>query len=268
VVSYGDWNMVSDLLAQRYPVVHVPAAIGSAMSMGHVLLHPELDDFDIEPLEDQVGEYSLFSFKPLMPQVSTEPITREELGIPEDAFCYVVVGNRLPEEIDHRFLSAVKTLLKNDKTARIVVVGSNYNGEVEARLPHKYERRVIHLPFQDDLIALFKCCDAFLNPFRQGGGVSGFLAIRAGLPVVTLRDCDVASHSGREWASANYDDYITHAKRLLEDEAYRAACVEGTVQQAQKMPLLIDAPEELEAACADAEQRFAELQASSIQSLS
>ncbi len=117
-------------------------------------------------------------------------------------------------------------------------------------------------------MAVYDCCDAFLNPFRQGGGGSAFLAVRAGLPVITLTDCDVASHSGREMSSASYDDYVAHGKRLLEDEAYRSACVEATLQHAQKTPLLIDAAEELVAACTKAELRFAELQASSIQSLS
>jgi predicted O-linked N-acetylglucosamine transferase (SPINDLY family) len=266
VLSFGDWEMVGDLLSRRYPVVHVPLAAGPAMSLGHVYLHTGEEEAAAELLDGQRGEYRCADFMPWVPPAAETALKRSDLEIPDDAFCYAVVGNRLAHEIDGPFAIAIQTLLEAHSRARIVVIGADYGGEIEAHLPDHLEGRVTPIPFQEDLMGVYGLWDAYLNPFRVGGGMSAFMAVRAGLPIITLGDCDVATvcQLGSSLSCEDHAAYIAHAIRLLDDEAYRLGFCEATEDKARHRPLLFDAPEELESICQQAIQRFEEINRQSV----
>jgi hypothetical protein len=56
--------------------------------------------------------------------------------------------------------------------------------------------RLHHIDFEPDLRALFTLCDRYLNPPRQGGGMSALLALVEHVPILTLPNCDVAGFVG------------------------------------------------------------------------
>lgn len=256
ILSYGNWNMVADVLSKRYPVIHLPSVGGPAMSLGHLLLRPKDHHSKPKLMPGQIGEYASFPFSPLKAPESNLILTRAELGLPERAFCFVVVGNRLPVEIDKPFVEFLETLLEPDPDSHVIFIGNDADGQWEAQLPERLRRQMSYRPFQQDLGALYRVVDVFLNPFRQGGGVSAFLAMKEGVPIVTLDHGDVASYLGEELASLDIQAYQHHARRLRDDADYFGEVVQATRQRAAEIPFIFDSSEYLASVCEEAKARF------------
>jgi len=213
VLSYNDWNAVGDVLAQRYPVLQVPARRGHAMSRGHGYLYPKRRERDVPSplLVGQDGMYLPYSFMPIVSETPS-PCSRSDLGLQDEGQVYVIVGNRLDSEISERFALMVRRLLEEDPSAQVLVVGRGYGGSIEAGAPERLGKRVVSLPVRRDLEAVFSVCDVFLNPFRQGGGISAFLAMDAGLAIMTCGGSDVANTAPR---SAIHSDEAAYEAALL-----------------------------------------------------
>ena len=249
VYSQGDWNMVADVLARKYPVVHVPSLRGQAMSHAHVYLHPvrgeERNNF--EPLADQVGKYHPYTYMPIVPPTSDAPPERTS-SIPKDAVVFAMAGNRLGAEIDDSFADVVASILSKNKKAHLAIVCPDYNGELNIKLSKKLARRVHKFGWQDDLGAFFKTCDVVLNPFRQGGAISAYLAMREGLPILSLGDCDVQNYIGRELCVADKEAYKEQALRLSTSPEARAKLSHRIKERVVEIPILAEVPEVLDAA--------------------
>jgi hypothetical protein len=157
-----------------------------------------------------------FSAPPETPSVS-----RADLGLPGNAFVFAVVGGRLDDEVDSRFLDLLETLVA-DPSAHIAMMGrfERFGSVVGAR--PRLLGRVSFLGYRADLLAVLRTCNAFLNPNRTGGGRSGAYAQYAGLPVLSLRHGDVASTIGEENGCDSYAEMAERALRLMSDPASQA----------------------------------------------
>jgi hypothetical protein len=112
--------------------------------------------------------------------------SRQALGIPQDAVAFAVVGNRLSHELDEAFMAVCQTVLAAQPNAFLVFVGNADLPIVAQQLP---ATRVTCLPYQPHLFDVLACCDAFLNPFREGGATGGTMAAYLKKPVITLSNC-------------------------------------------------------------------------------
>jgi glycosyltransferase involved in cell wall biosynthesis len=144
------------------------------------------------------------------------PVSRAELSLPADAFVFAVVGVRLDQEVDGRFLDLLETITA-DPRAHVAMMG--YFDQFEAALASRpaLAGRVSFLGFRNDVLSVLQVCDAYINPDRTGGGRSGAYALYAGLPVLSLRRGDVGAAIGPERCCASYDEMAAEAARLIAD---------------------------------------------------
>ena len=258
VYAHGDWNMVADVLARKYPVVHVPSVRGMAMSRGHVYLHPVRgeEQGDFHPMNDQVGEYHPYTYMPIVAETPRERAPRSP-SIPPDALLFVMAGNRLGSEVDDTFAEVIAAILASNKKAHVAVVCPDYAGELNGKLTKKQARRVHRFDWQDDLAGFFTACDVYLNPFRQGGGISAYLAMRAGLPVLSLSDGDVRNYVGLEQCVPDKSAYKQRALELATDPMARQELAQLMTARVSQIPTLVEVPEALIAANLRAQEVFA-----------
>ena len=69
-------------------------------------------------------------------------------------------------------------------------------------------------------MATYGMIDLYLNPNRAGGGFSSSMALTAGVPVITLPNCDVAYNVGTEFVVSNDEEMIAEVSKYLQDFEY------------------------------------------------
>lgn len=115
---------------------------------------------------------------------------RRELGIPEDAFVLVSVGELIPRK-NHSL--AIKALSKVDlveKKIYYVIVGK---GSLEAKLKKLcrklgIEDHIVFLGHRKDVIEILKASDVFIFPSKQEGLPRALMeAMACGLPVIATK---------------------------------------------------------------------------------
>jgi len=164
-----------------------------------------------------VADRRLFHMHPgFSAPVETAPVSRVELGLPPDAFVFAVVGGRLDDEVDGRFLDLLESIVEHPP-AHIAMMGRFEGFETVIGARPCLSGRVSFLGYRTDLVATLRTCNAFLNPNRIGGGRSGAYAQYAGLPVLSLRHGDVASTIGAENGCDSYAAIAERALRLMTD---------------------------------------------------
>ncbi len=150
----------------------------------------------------------------------TTSLSRSDLGMKDDEFEIVVVGGRLQEEIDAKFLKMMRAVLKYDHNIRFNFCGrfSNYDEMIGADVVLSKVCRFLGM--QSDMMAVLDNMDLYVNPIRLGGGTSAQEAMLKGVPVVTCKTGDVYANCHEDFAVNNYDEMILTIKKYIEDQDY------------------------------------------------
>lgn len=104
-------------------------------------------------------------------------------SINSDDFVLISVGNRIGSELTESFINVVcKRLLSKEGIKWLIVGGTN------EYLSQRYQElletgKIVYIPYEKDLPALYQICDVYISPKRRGGGTSVFWAMYYGLPV-------------------------------------------------------------------------------------
>lgn len=112
-------------------------------------------------------------------------VKRTELGVPEDAFLILSVGELNPNKNHKMVLHAISAM--NDPSVYYLIAGK---GELDWCLLQTASELGLHnrfqlLGFRDDVPELYQAADVFVHPsFREGLPVSVMEAIASGLPVL------------------------------------------------------------------------------------
>lgn len=113
---------------------------------------------------------------------------RKELGIPEDAFAFLTVGELIPRK-GHELL--IRAFAKsNISGVQLLICGSGREKEHLTALIKELgiSDRAHLLGFRNDIYELLKCADAFVFPSKQEGlPVALMEAMVAGLPCIASR---------------------------------------------------------------------------------
>ena len=113
---------------------------------------------------------------------------RKELGIPEDAFAFLTVGELIPRK-GHELL--IRAFAKsNISGAQLLICGSGREKEHLTALIKELgiSDRAHLLGFRNDIYELLKCADTFVFPSKQEGlPVALMEAMAAGLPCIASR---------------------------------------------------------------------------------
>lgn len=229
VLNCATVNPVVECVNSFTTLVSMAMSIACPVSEGEVLIRKGLtkgareDDEMEREYEEEISENQAQLFIeeafPVLAEAGENNYTREELGLPDEKFLIAVVGNRLGQEIDSEFIKVMKNILKESANAAFVIIGNSeeiaqYFGEKE------FSGNVYCLGFRRDLMGVYSVLDLYLNPQRSGGGFSSAMALMAGLPVVTLPECDVAHSCGEEFLVNDYEEMVNIVCRYVDDNEF------------------------------------------------
>ena len=170
---------------------------------------------------------STFTFD-IKPQ--TEVVSRQELGIPEDAFVLVTVGTRLESEIMDDFLGMLESML-NEKIVMVFI--GNFPGYTERIKQFSVlGKRSMALGSCLDVLSRLQVCDLYVNPKRKGGGSSVVEAMYLGKPAVSIAYGDIAVNAGEEFTVDTYEEMKAQILHYCNDKDFYAEMSEKAKKRA------------------------------------
>ena len=141
----------------------------------------------------------------------------EKIELDAARFNICIMGNRLDDEIDEDMRALIRRLLEKVPETFMLFIGDCPGTKEKLHDVADRCRFAGYVKRCEDAVA---ACNLFLNPPRKGGGGGGYMAIKRGIPVYTLTDCDVASCVGAEFEHESYDELIPFVQKCLEDKGY------------------------------------------------
>lgn len=224
VFGIGVLNPVADLCGTFTDLAMRAVSTECPVSEAGLLIRPmrQAEDMEQEYTRGITSSQVQLFIKEKAPVVigkSQNHYARSEAGLPEDKFLIAIVGNRLDTEIDVEFVALVQDVLKKAPNVAFVVIG-----EVEKIKKYFQEEclegHIFYLGYRYDLVGTYGMVDLYLNPKRMGGGYSSVMALAAEVPVVSLPDCDVAGHVGKEFLVKDYQEMGETILRYMAEPAF------------------------------------------------
>ncbi|WP_042695475.1 tetratricopeptide repeat protein [Azospirillum sp. B506] len=245
IVAFGGSNTVADLFAHTRPVVFLPTSSGLPPSRATLLLGYAAEDSAAGWPADARTRFRPFSFGWTLPDAGPAR-SRGDFGLPAEGPLYVIVGNRLDQEVGPEFLETLDRLLDRVPGAQIAFAGavSELPGRISAA---RNGARMHALGNVEGIRGLYRVATVYLNPPRQGGGGSAAFALADGLPVVSYPQGDVACIAGDAMTVPDEAAFLERAAVLGQDAAARAQAADaartrfaGTADRARSVEKLLD----------------------------
>lgn len=225
VLGVGIVNPVLDLVNDFTTVASMAMSINCPVSDSEILFRLTRQEEKREQeyaaaLNQNQSQIFMESTLPVIAEGQAgEKYNREELGLPQDKFVIAIVGNRLDMEIGDKFSELMKSILTENPDCVFAVIGTvtelrEYFEQTE------YQERFFYLGYCPDLLGIYSVMDLYLNPERTGGGWSSAMALMAGVPVVTLPNCDVAYNVGEKFVVSGYPEMKAAVNRYMTDSDY------------------------------------------------
>ncbi len=200
VISQGSANLAGDLLSYCYPCLHLPSMLEEPITRAHLVIDlmgkVGMEETASRTLLDPPPRTRFADYRIDPTPEKGKPVPRSMLKISDAAFVIAMVGVRLGEEVDADFAAMLADVLARRDTAYLVICGTTTLKHAAPLVPYKHRLRLIE--YAPDLRALYDACDVFVNPERQGGGRSAYLALVEHMPVLSLPVGDVPSKIGLE----------------------------------------------------------------------
>jgi hypothetical protein len=123
------------------------------------------------------------------------------------------------EDLEIKPLIKIKEIESNK--IKFLIVGSESLNIINKKYSELIGKRIFFLRYERNLAALYKECNIYINPPRNGGGYSVGEAMFNGLPIVLFNESrDAAIWAGEENCSDDYIEYNEEIERLYIDESY------------------------------------------------
>ncbi len=225
VFALGVSNPVIDLAGKFTTLVAGEVSTACPVSEGKILLRLDRGEEELEQeyakvlKEENQTQIFMEEKMPVVIQNSTSDYTRADAGLPEDRFLAAIVGNRLDQELKDDFVEVMYSMLEKIPNLDFVIIGEVSKAR-EKLADCRYENRIHFLGFREDLMQVYRILDLYINPERHGGGFSSAMALNAGIPVVTLPDCDVAYNAGEEFIVKDYGSMTEAVEKYANDKEF------------------------------------------------
>ncbi len=223
IVTNSDISIINRIFYNRIPIAYISMGGDYFCNLADVYLcvskKKVIENNFVYKL---LNEMNVYEFKYGLEFVdSKKEIKRSDYNLSQNDFVMITVGNRLDAEMDKEFIDyIVKFIIENDNV-KWLIVGPREINYIETVYGFLLNQKIIRISYEDDLAALYRICDVYLNPRRKGGGISIAMAMNEGLPIVLTKDStDGVYYVGVENAVDNdmmeYIDMIKHIKNDIE----------------------------------------------------
>ena len=212
----GNPSIISCIYSQYFPTLYLPTSGCQSSSyftyygVGSHDMFMEANNIyhSVEPEK----EVSAPPFQVIpKAQCKYERDTYPQAPLGQSDFVLISVGNRIGTELTEDFIDIVCEKLLTKQNIKWLIVGGQNDYLSQRYIELLETNKIIYIPYEDDLPALYQICDVFLSPKRQGGGVSAFWAMYYGLPIAQpiSVQADAITIMGRENAVGETYEQIT-----------------------------------------------------------
>lgn len=220
--SLGSFNLTADICSNLIPIATISTVFSTFPTTfsQFLITGKQITKNDIERLspygfnkDNLISHLFTSSFKP-----QTKKFTKNDFNIPEDKFILAIIGTRLQDEVKEEFLNL---LLKDSSlNLHILFVGTFYNYKNLIESNKLLNENSTFIGFQNDILAILELCDLYINPKRNGGGMSSIEALYKNVPVLTYKYGDVYINVGDDFAINNDQELIKSIKLYKENINY------------------------------------------------
>lgn len=166
---------------------------------------------------------------------------RGDFGIPEEAFCIGIAGNRLERDCTDEFLDMLGQVIHRNTTKKawLIFIGG---------ISREFGIKVMESTKENSCIRFFGYCPEFADAIALtdlvvatpglGNGGTGVTALQEGIPVISLEVGDIASCVGKEFQCQSLEEYPGLIQKYMEDLDFYKAQSEKAVEVFQS--LLVD----------------------------
>ena len=190
ILCVGPYSPIASALYSVRPVLALPTNTASFLGSADVWLRGS----DLDLTEDEItwGQQFPLSTSVIHPyRISSDrmngaSVTRQQLGIREDAVVLVTVGFRLSSEITTDWANRITDIINADSRIVWILIG-DVTPECLKGMP---AGKIINLGIQSRAIDYLEMCDIYVNPPRMGGGFSVLEAMSKACAVLAYADSD------------------------------------------------------------------------------
>ena len=162
-----------------------------------------------------IGNYLQSVSGPWREKAPPTPLSKSDIGLPDDALVIATVGNRLGVELDEAYITGMELAVRERPNCVWMVVGG-LPEELSSACHQVLGHQFLHIPYSTDLDRLMTTVDIFANPFRVGGGRSAYIALGSGAVVLTLGQGDACTAIPEDVRAADVADYFERLDQLLD----------------------------------------------------
>lgn len=169
---------------------------------------------------------------------------REELGIPQDGFVILSVGELQNNKNQRVVIDALGTLKNSEIYYLIVGKGKRYKEYIQLVQKYKLQGNVELLGFRTDIDELCKTADCFVHPsIREGLGMAPLEAMASGLPLISsytggMKDYTEDGVSGCCIKNpTDVEEMIGAIKKIYKDIEFRKNCGNNNKIMAKKFDI-------------------------------
>lgn len=231
ILSIGTGSILADLSSNIVPTVSMALAFSTLPHTEKCIkvLGRNLTEEEKKINTDDIVE-SRFTFELKPQQVH---LRRDEFEISKDAFVIVVVGIRLDYEITDEFIKVLDKVCRRGAYVVFAGIFEKYADKVSGYKNIKDNSKFIG--YCEDMLALMDICDLYVNPKRLGGGFSVIEAFAKGVPGVYVKEGDVYTAGGDDFAVDDYNEMTDTIIKYMEDKEFYKAQVKKAKERAKLM---------------------------------
>ena len=224
ILTNSDISVVSRIFYKRVPIVFMSMGGDYFSNLADAYLCINVDvTLELNNSYKLLDRNKIYMFKyGLEFKKPKKKLNREIYGVNEDNFIMITVGNRLDAEMDKEFIDYITKFIMDNTDVKWFIVGGRNIPYIQEKFSHLLKDKIIKIKYEDDLPALYRICDVYINPRRKGGGISIAMAMKEGLPVVLAKNSlDGVSYVGIENAVNNMNEYLLLLDRFKNNIDYR-----------------------------------------------
>jgi hypothetical protein len=223
----GGLSLLQEEVGNLVPTIIMPTTVEFVPSRTcATALFGDLADSQLEIMTacgiDRSNVFDGYRYNYSLKNSVNEDYKRSQFGAFPHSFVTVIVGNRLPLEVDLQFKNYLHDMIKAIPNFYCLFVGP-LDHATRKDLESRFRSSAGFVSYAQDLVSLYGQCDLYLNPKRQGGGSSAAYALAAGLPVYSLALGDVGKILPKEFLFNNQQQLFEGVKDYFVNERRKEA---------------------------------------------
>ena len=195
IYSTCDISISREILYPYYPIVFQSygGTNFSTLSDAYILYSSSQKEnwIKINNVLNIIDESKIFINEPAFSEIQENSILykKSDFNLPKNSFVLITVGNRLDVELNDKFIDNICTFINKNNDVYWIIIGPKKISYIHSYYNNLLKNnKIIFKSYEENLPAIYKNCDVYINPPRKGGAGSISIAVNENLPVIVEKN--------------------------------------------------------------------------------